>query len=323
MMNTQPAAANPLVAVITPVYNGAAFLAETMECVQAQTYPNIVHVVLDNASTDATPDLIAAHHGRRHPILTQRNPSLLPQVPNWNAACALAPPQARYLRLLCADDTVSPDSIAASVELALSDPDIGLVFHNHRNGERLDDFGWPEGESVLAGSALARGFFENRMGFFATHALLRADLFQARQPFFDASLTGADFEAMLAAMIPSRVGLINRELGFTRVHQSSVTSTVMLRQNTHFRDWLAALHRHGPSIFTDREFTALARRFRRHYLRRVLRWRLRHGPEASRPHLDALARHGVKPEALMLADAMLDWALTKAGLRPGWYGWPS
>ena len=46
-----------LVAVLTPVYNGARFLRETMECVQASDYTNMVHVILDNASTDATPEI--------------------------------------------------------------------------------------------------------------------------------------------------------------------------------------------------------------------------------------------------------------------------
>jgi len=314
---------DPFVVVVTPVYNGGAYLAETMACVQAQTYPNLAHLVLDNASTDDTPAIIAAYGGQRVPVLVHRNPALLPQIENWNAAFALAPPEADYLRLLCADDTMNPDSIAACVAMAQRQPGLGLVFHNHRNGERLDDFGWPEGESVLEGAALARGFFENRMGFFSTHALLRADVARARAPLFDPSLTGADFEAMLAVMLGQRVGLINRELGWTRVHESSVTSTVMLKMNTHFRDWMTALHRHGPAVFSPAEFQGLTRQFNRHYLRRVLRWRLKSGPEAAIPHLEALARYGVKPDPLAVADALLDWALTKAGLRPPWRGWPA
>ena len=43
----------PTVAVVTPVYNGAKFLREAMLSVQAQTYPNLVHFVLDNASPRA------------------------------------------------------------------------------------------------------------------------------------------------------------------------------------------------------------------------------------------------------------------------------
>ena len=64
----------PLVAVVTPVYNGGRYLAETLASVQAQTYPRLIHVVLDNASTDATPELIEQAHGGRVPILARRNP---------------------------------------------------------------------------------------------------------------------------------------------------------------------------------------------------------------------------------------------------------
>ena len=81
----------PLVAVVTPVYNGAKYLAATLACVQRQTYPNLVHVVLDNASTDETPAIIRSFEGGRVPILTARNAEALPQLPNWNAALRMTP----------------------------------------------------------------------------------------------------------------------------------------------------------------------------------------------------------------------------------------
>ena len=87
------ASEQPLVAVLTPVYNGAKYLAETMACVQAQTYPNLVHIVLDNASTDATPEIISRYLNLRVPVVTKRNSTLLPQRENYNATVALAPVQ--------------------------------------------------------------------------------------------------------------------------------------------------------------------------------------------------------------------------------------
>src|SRR5262245_21053366 len=44
----------PLVAVVTPVHNGADSLAACLESVRAQSYRNWCHLVVDNASTDAT-----------------------------------------------------------------------------------------------------------------------------------------------------------------------------------------------------------------------------------------------------------------------------
>jgi cellulose synthase/poly-beta-1,6-N-acetylglucosamine synthase-like glycosyltransferase len=83
--------AHPLVAVVTPVLNGEEFLTETMESVQALEYPNLVHVILDNASTDDTPAIIERYRARRVPLLTARNARTISMSANWNAAVALVP----------------------------------------------------------------------------------------------------------------------------------------------------------------------------------------------------------------------------------------
>ncbi len=44
--------------IITVVYNDADGLERTIKSIQAQSYPNIEHVIIDGASTDGTPDII-------------------------------------------------------------------------------------------------------------------------------------------------------------------------------------------------------------------------------------------------------------------------
>ncbi len=48
----------PLVTIVTPVLNGARFLAETLESVRGQDYPRVEHVVVDGGSRDGTLDLL-------------------------------------------------------------------------------------------------------------------------------------------------------------------------------------------------------------------------------------------------------------------------
>lgn len=48
----------PVVSVITVVYNDAIGLERTIKSIQAQTYPNIEHVIIDGASSDGTLDVI-------------------------------------------------------------------------------------------------------------------------------------------------------------------------------------------------------------------------------------------------------------------------
>ena len=60
-MNVQAA---PLVSVVTPVYNGAAYLSECIESVLAQTYTNWEYIIVNNCSTDRTRD-IASHYAQQ------------------------------------------------------------------------------------------------------------------------------------------------------------------------------------------------------------------------------------------------------------------
>ena len=49
---------NPLVSIIVPIYNSARFLIETLQSIQDQTYDNLQILLVDDASTDASPDII-------------------------------------------------------------------------------------------------------------------------------------------------------------------------------------------------------------------------------------------------------------------------
>lgn len=51
----------PRISIVTPSFNQASFVDETLRSVLEQGYPNLEYVVIDGASTDGSADIIAKH----------------------------------------------------------------------------------------------------------------------------------------------------------------------------------------------------------------------------------------------------------------------
>lgn len=312
-----------MVVVVTPVYNGEAYLSETLECVQRQTYPNLAHLVLDNASTDRTSEIIREFENRQVPLVVHRNPSTLRVGDNWNAAMRLVPPEAKYVRLLCADDLMESCFIEKTVSIAETDPQILLVGSNVAVNSNKLDFKWPQNVSVVEGTSIIRGFLAGKIGYFAIHMLMRRSVLEWRDPLFDADMLGFDFEMVLAVLDRGKFGMVHEYLGWARDHSDTLTSKVMLNKNTHYTDFLTALHRHGPKAFGQEEFARVKSRFEQHYIRKLRHWKKQGGEEAVALHREALSKvlGPIGPRQFFFA--RLDAVLSRLGLRDRWTGWPN
>ncbi len=113
----------PAVSVCVPVYNGAAYLEATLRSLLAQDHRDFEVVVLDNASTDGTAEILARLDDPR--VRVERNPTTLPLPENWRRACELA--TGTYLKVVCADDLVAPTCLRAQAELLDGHPEVSLV----------------------------------------------------------------------------------------------------------------------------------------------------------------------------------------------------
>jgi len=63
----------PLISIVLPTYNGARFLRQSAESCQAQTYPNWELIVVDDCSTDETPEIVAQYTAADPRIKSIRN----------------------------------------------------------------------------------------------------------------------------------------------------------------------------------------------------------------------------------------------------------
>jgi teichuronic acid biosynthesis glycosyltransferase TuaG len=97
---------SPLVSVITPAYKAAAYLPATLASVRAQTMPDWEMIVVDDASSDGTADLLAAASRADPRVRAELSPVNRGSGPTRNRALALA--RGKYLAFLDADDLWDP-----------------------------------------------------------------------------------------------------------------------------------------------------------------------------------------------------------------------
>jgi beta-1,4-mannosyltransferase len=119
--------APPLVSIITPCYNAAAFVPETIESVRRQTYTSIEHIVVDDCSTDGSWAAIQEHASTVRGVRLPRNRGGC-HARNHGAALA----RGEYLMFLDADDTLSPGTIAALVDALRDRPGAAAFCDWHR-----------------------------------------------------------------------------------------------------------------------------------------------------------------------------------------------
>src|ERR1700734_3980538 len=101
----------PSVSVIMSVYNGERFLRNAIDSVLRQTLADWELIVVDDASTDSTPDVLATYRDSRIRIL--RNDTNSKQAVCSNRGLAVA--TGRYIARLDADDISLPSRLAKQI----------------------------------------------------------------------------------------------------------------------------------------------------------------------------------------------------------------
>jgi glycosyltransferase involved in cell wall biosynthesis len=118
-------AANPLVSVVVPVFDGAAFLGEALASVAAQTYAPVETIVVDDGSRDASAEIAA--RAPRVRLLRQANAGV---AAARNRGVREA--SGEVLAFLDQDDRFTPDKLARQLAALLADPGLGFCLAHQR-----------------------------------------------------------------------------------------------------------------------------------------------------------------------------------------------
>ncbi len=104
----------PSVSVITPAYNAARFVRETIKSVQAQTFTDWEMIVIDDCSTDNTKDVVEEQAGNDPRIRLLRMDKNSGQALARNKGMRVA--RGKYIAFLDSDDLWLPEKLAMQTE---------------------------------------------------------------------------------------------------------------------------------------------------------------------------------------------------------------
>ena len=135
MPETADIDAYPLVSLITPAYQSAAFLETAIQSVLTQDYPRIEYFVIDGGSTDGSQEILRAYQEKLAGWVSEPDRG---QAQAINKGLQRA--SGELLGWLNADDLLAPDAVSRAVSYLRAHPEVDLVYGRV---QRIDFQGLP------------------------------------------------------------------------------------------------------------------------------------------------------------------------------------
>ncbi len=247
--------AEPLVSVLTPVYNGEKHLEKCIRSILAQTYSNFQYTIINNCSTDRTLEIAQSFASQDPRIRIHNNTEFLSVVDNHNKAFSLTTEGAKYCKIVGADDWLFPNCISELVKVAEEYPTVGMVTSYVLVGRRVGWDGLPFPSTFMKGRDVCRLRLLKGITVFGgpSASLLRASVVQERQPFYKVGNYHGDTEAYLDLLQEHDFGYVHQVLSYNRRGEDSRTTHFLQRVNSYVVADIEELTRYGPIYLSSQE----------------------------------------------------------------------
>jgi glycosyltransferase involved in cell wall biosynthesis len=211
----------PAVAVLMPVLNGERFLKNAIASILAQTWTGFELVIINDGSTDATPEVIASFTDPRICCITNGTPEGVARALNRGIEAAHAPLVAR----LDADDIAHPKRIETQIAFLRANPEVVVLGSQNSvldaHGRTSHPPGWRR--ALTQAGIRFQSMFDNP--FIHSSVMFRRDLIRADFGGYDPALESCeDFD--LWSRVASRHAVRNlpqKLVGF-RLHAASTAA---------------------------------------------------------------------------------------------------
>lgn len=251
----------PIVSILTPVYNGEAYLSECIESILAQNYANWNYIIVNNCSTDRTLEISERYARKDDRIRVHNNEDFLDIIGNHNKAFRLISEESKYCKVVSADDWLFPECLTRMVELAEANPSVGIVGSYQLSGGGPDWHAWrvrwaelPYPSTVIPGREVCRVRMLGGPYVFGTPTsiLYRSDLVREQKCFYPNSTPEADTSACYKCLRSTDFGFVHQVLSYERIHQQTV-SAISRSLKAYLPSILSDLIEYGPFYLTTSE----------------------------------------------------------------------
>ena len=203
----------PLVSIITPAYNRADYLAETIDSVLEQDYPRIEYIVLDDGSTDNTREVLSKYAGR---IIWESHPNM-GETRTVNKGIEMA--HGEIVAIVNSDDPLLPGAVRIAAEFLRNRPEVLVAY---------PDWDYIDGASQVVQHVQVPEYDYSHMlrrhhCIVGPGAFVRKEVFEligGRDPEFRYV---ADFDFWLRAGLHGTFARISKTLATFRVHPTSAS----------------------------------------------------------------------------------------------------
>ena len=246
---------HPLVSFVTPFYNTEKYLAECIESVLAQSYQNWEYILVNNCSTDGSLEIAQRYAARDSRIHVITNQEFLGQIQNYNRALRQISPDAKFVKMVQADDWIFPECAKQMLAVAVSDPDIAIVSAYSMRHHWVGCSGLPYPSPVTLGDVVLRLYLLEGVDVVEgpTNVLYRADLVRGRHAFFPEHSMIEDLEVCFLLLMGRKLGFVHEILTYLREDTQSISAGIN-DFNPHPLHRLILLHEYGRHLLNPKEY---------------------------------------------------------------------
>jgi glycosyltransferase involved in cell wall biosynthesis len=242
---------NPDVSVIIPVYNQARFVAEALESALAQSLSPLDVIVVDDGSTDGTPEVLETFaRDPRVRLIRQENRGV---AAARNAGAATA--RGQFFAFLDADDIWLPAKLERQRERFATDAEIVLV---HCGVAEVDETKQLLRERVdgLEGNIVHDLLFFERSVILGggSGLMVPSQFFRELGGFDERMSTSADWDFFYRCASRGRVGFVPEVLLQYRIHGGNMHGNIRAMRNDMLLGFAKAFAEGGPELRRRRRY---------------------------------------------------------------------